>query len=69
MLWSVELVTNGNYCNCLEIEAESIEKDGFHCLVIDGVRWEVPEELDMSFAEVEITERGNDDNEGLLENQ
>lgn len=52
--WKVELITDYVTCNQLEIDALVIRKDDFQTLVVDGVKWEVPEVLGMSFGEFEL---------------
>ena len=51
--WRVELVTNYNSCNIIEIEAVIIRKKDYQTLFVDGVKWDVPDLLGMSFAEIE----------------
>ena len=55
-MWRIELVTNDVICNSIEIEAETIEKVDYHNLLIDGVCWQAPKILAMSFAEIKEME-------------
>ena len=54
--WDVELVTNDVYVNTIEIEADTVEKIDYYTLLVDGVLWQVPKKLGMSFARVEEKE-------------
>lgn len=50
--YKVELITNKCHCTMVEIEAFKLEKLDYHTIEIDGVKWTVPCELGMSFAEI-----------------
>lgn len=56
-IWLIELVTNDVTCNNVEVSADSVEKIDYHNIMIDGVRWQLPKMLGMSFAEV-VKEEG-----------
>lgn len=50
--WSIEFITESCTVNCLEIEANEVLKVNYHRLIVDGVSWDAPESLRMSFAEI-----------------
>lgn len=51
--WIVELVTQENITNCVELDAMSIEKISYSTVIVDGVEWTLPPIPGMSFARVE----------------
>ena len=51
-MWIVELITNENVGNLLEIEAKNIVKVDYQTLLVDGVEWKLPVGIGLSFAEI-----------------
>lgn len=51
--WSIELIQN-NSVQPIELEASKVIKVDFNELKIDGEYWYVPEDIGMSFGEIEV---------------
>jgi hypothetical protein len=50
--FDIELVTNEIVTNNLAIDAETLERRNHNILIIDGIIWELPEGIGLSFARV-----------------
>ncbi|WP_421921390.1 hypothetical protein [Marinobacter salarius] len=50
--YTIELITNDNLCNFIDIECDKIEKVDHNHLIIDGARWELPDICGISFGEI-----------------